>query len=241
MILYGAGFGSGSRECMTAQACEAIENSDIIVGYKTYADIIKNFYPDKKCLSNGMRMEKERVLLALEEARNKNVSLVCSGDSELYGMAGLAYELSADFPDVEIVTVAGVSAAFSGGAILGAPLTHDTAIISLSDLLTPAETIENRLFYAAKGDFVIVLYNPSSKHRPDHLKNACDILLKVKSPDTVCGFVRNIGRDGQESGIMSLEELRNFEADMFTTIFVGNSQTKVINGKMVTPRGYKNV
>ena len=202
MKLYVVGFGSGSRECMTAEAEAALEKSELIVGYKTYIDIIKGFMPEKNCLSTGMRQETERVLLALKEAESKTVALVCSGDPELYGMAGLAYELSENFPDVEIEVVPGVTAAFSGGALLGSPLTHDLALISLSDLLTPADKIEKRLRYAALGDFVIALYNPSSKHRPDHLKKACDILLETRPKETVCGYDRNIGRAGPESRIL---------------------------------------
>ena len=178
---------------------------------------------------------------ALREAADKTVSLICSGDPQLYGMAGLAYELSESYPDVEIEVVAGVTDAFSGGAVLGSPLTHDFAVISLSDLLTPMEKIQKRLECAAECDLTIVLYNPSSKNRADYLQKACDIVLNHRSGDTVCGYVRNIGRDGQESRVLTLSELRDTAVDMFTTVYIGNSDTKVINGKMVTPRGYKNV
>lgn len=156
-------------------------------------------------------------------------------------MAGLALELSADYPNAEITIVPGITAALSGGAVLGAPLTHDFAVISLSDLLTPWEKIKKRLECAAAADFVICIYNPSSKKRSDYLQKACDIMLKFKSCETICGYVKNIGRNGQKSGILTLLQLRDFHADMFTTVFVGNSDTKVINNKMVTPRGYKNV
>lgn len=241
MKLYIVGFGSGSRNSITAEAEQAILVSDIIVGYKTYIDIIRKFFPDKPCMSTGMRQENERVRLALDEARDKTVSLVCSGDSQLYGMAGLAFEMGEKYKDVDIEIISGVSAAFSGGAILGSPLTCDTAIISLSDLLTPMEKIIKRLRRAADGDFVIALYNPSSKNRPDYLQKACDIILEYRSPDTVCGYVRNIGREGETSKILTLAELRNTQVDMFTTVFIGNSDTKVIGGKMVTPRGYRDV
>ncbi len=239
MILYVVGFGSGSRGCMTLDAQQAITQSDLIIGYTTYTNIIQRFFPDKTCLSTGMRQETERVRMALEKAQRQNVALVCSGDPELYGMAGLAYQLQTEYPDTEIEVVAGVSAAFSGGAILGSPLTHDFAVISLSDLLTPADVIEKRLRGAAIADFVIVLYNPASKHRPDHLKRACSVILENRSPETVCGYVRNIGREGQCSRILSLAELRNTKLDMFTTVFIGNSETVEISGKMVTPRGYR--
>ena len=242
MKIYIVGFGCGSREGMTAQAEKAILNSDLIVGYTVYADLMKRYFPEKDYYSTAMRQEKERVHYALSEAANgKIVSLICSGDSSVYGMAGLAYEMSYEFPQVEIECVAGITAALSGGAILGAPLTHDFAVISLSDLLTPMDKILHRLKCAAEGDFTIALYNPSSKKRADHLEKACDIMLRYKAPDTVCGYVRNIGREGQESCILTLGELKNKQVDMFTTVFIGNSETKIISGKMVTPRGYRNV
>lgn len=241
-MLYVVGIGCGSRDGMTIEAENAISKSELIVGYTVYVGQIKEYFPEKECLSTGMRQETERVRLALEAAQNgKTVSLVCSGDSELYGMAGLAIELSENYPEAEIEIVAGVTAAFSGGALLGAPLTHDFAVISLSDLLTPMEKIIKRLRCAAEADFTIVLYNPSSRQRADYLKKACDILLKYKSSDIVCGYVRNIGRDGEESRILTLGELRNTQVDMFTTVFVGNQETRIINGRIVTPRGYRNV
>lgn len=241
-MLYVVGIGCGSRDGMTIEAENVISKSELIVGYTVYVGQIKEYFPEKECLSTGMRQETERVRLALEAAQNgKTVSLVCSGDSELYGMAGLAIELSENYPEAEIEIVAGVTAAFSGGALLGAPLTHDFAVISLSDLLTPMEKIIKRLRCAAEADFTIVLYNPSSRQRADYLKKACDILLKYKSSDIVCGYVRNIGRDGEESRILTLGELRNTQVDMFTTVFVGNQETRIINGRIVTPRGYRNV
>lgn len=241
MKLYIVGFGAGNREGMTIAANEAILNSDLIVGYTKYVEIIREFYPHKNYAFTGMKQERERITLALEEAQSKIVSVICSGDSQLYAMAGLAVELSENYPDTDIEIVPGVTAAFSGGAVLGAPMTHDCAIISLSDLLTPMNRIEKRLRCAADGDFVTVLYNPSSKKRTDYLKKACDIFLGCRKPDTVCGYVKNIGRKGQESMILTLSELREIDADMFTTVFIGNSETKIINGKMVTPRGYRNV
>lgn len=242
MKLYVVGFGCGSREGMTEEAESAILKSDLVVGYTVYTDIMKKYFPQKEYYSTGMRQEKERVEYALKCASNgKIVSIVCSGDSGIYGMAGLAIELSEKYPDVEIEVVAGVTAALSGGAVLGAPLTHDFAVISLSDLLTPMEKIIKRLKCASEADFTIVLYNPTSKKRADYLKKACEIMLEYKSAETVCGYVKNIGREGQECCILNLEELKNAQIDMFTTVFIGNSDTKVINGKMVTPRGYRNV
>ena len=242
MKLYVVGIGCGSRNGMTLEAEQAILKSSLIVGYTVYTDQIKRFYPEKECLSTGMRQEKDRVKLALEKAsQGETVSFVCSGDSQLYGMAGLAIEMSAEYPDVEVETVAGVTAALSGGAVLGSPMTHDMAVISLSDLLTPMEKIVKRLRCAADGDFVIAIYNPSSKKRADYLMKACDIILEYRPSDTVCGYVRNIGREGQESRVLTLGELRDTQVDMFTTVFIGNSETKITGGKMVTPRGYANV
>lgn len=241
-MLYVVGFGPGEHSGMTFAAETAILKSDVVVGYTVYTEILTKQYPDKKFVSTGMRQETERVKYAFEEAvKGRTVSLVCSGDSGVYGMACLALEMGEKYPETEIEIVPGVTAALSGGAVLGAPLTHDFAVISLSDLLTPWEKIEKRLECAAIGDFAVAVYNPSSKKRADYLMKACDIMLKYKAPETVCGYVKNIGRDNEESGIMTLSELRNFSADMFTTVFVGNSETKNINGRMVTPRGYKNV
>ena len=242
MKLYVAGIGCGSREGLTLEAESAILRSDIIVGYTVYIEQIRRFYPEKECISTGMRQERERVELALKTAADgKTVTLVCSGDSQLYGMAGLALELSVNYPEADIEVIPGVTAALSGGAVLGAPMTHDFAVISLSDLLTPMEKIIKRLRCAADGDFVIAVYNPSSKKRADYLQRACDIILEYRSSATVCGIVSNIGRDVQFSRVLTLGELRDTEVDMFTTVFIGNSETKVISGKMVTPRGYRNV
>lgn len=241
MTLYIIGFGGGNKEGMTFEAYSAIEKCSLIVGYDYYIELIGKIFPNKEFFSTGMRREKERVTYALEQAQTRNTALVCSGDAEVYGMAGLAYELSERFPDAKLKTVAGVTAALSGGALLGAPLTNDFAVISLSDLLTPPETIEKRLRGAAAGDFAVVLYNPSSKKRADYLKKACDILLEYRSPETVCGVAANIGREGEDCVVLTLGELREYQADMFSTVFIGNSETKMINGKMVTPRGYRDV
>ena len=242
MKLYVVGIGCGSRNGLTIEADEVLQKCDIIVGYTVYIEQVKRFYPDKECLSTGMKHEAERVELALRLAgEGQNIALVCSGDSQVYGMAGLAMEMYEKFPNVEVEVVAGVTAAISGGAVLGSPMTHDFAVISLSDLLTPMEKILKRLRCAAEGDFVIALYNPSSKKRADHLQKACDIILEYRSCDTVCGIVKNIGREGQESRTMTLSELRDTQVDMFTTVFIGNSETRIIGGKMVTPRGYRNV
>ena len=165
--------------------------------------------------------------------------MICSGDAGVYGMAGLMYEVGEDYPEVELEIIPGVTAATGGAAVLGAPLIHDFCLISLSDLLTPWDKIEARLLAAAQADFVVCIYNPSSKKRHDYLQRACDLLMRYKSPDTVCGIVSQIAREGESASVMTLRELRDAQVDMFTTVFVGNSQTKEQNGKMVTPRGYR--
>ena len=189
-----------------------------------------------------MMREVERCEAALKLAdEGKTTAMVCSGDAGVYGMSGLVLELSQDYPQVDVEVVPGVSACLAGGAVLGAPLTHDFAVISLSDRLTPWETIENRLRCAAEGNFAIAIYNPASHGRPDHLKRACDILLRVLPEERLCGIVRNNGREGQSSRILTLGELQAADVDMFCTVFVGNSSTKVVNGALITPRGYRNV
>lgn len=238
MMLFIVGFGAGGETGMTLEARQAIEQSDVIAGYTVYVELLKPMFPNKEYFITPMRKEKERCIWAIEMAKqNKTVALVCSGDSGVYGMASLVLEL-AKGEDLEIKIIPGVTAACSGAAVLGAPLSHDFAVISLSDLLTPWELIEKRLMYAAMGDFVICIYNPSSKKRADYLKKACKIVLQYQSPDTICGYVKNIGREGEEKNILSLEQLQEAQLDMFTTVYIGNSQTVMIDGRMVTPRGY---
>ena len=240
--IYVVGIGPGAYEEMTGAAISALENSDVIVGYTVYVDLVKEHFPGKAFLTTPMRKEVDRCVLAFEEAKKGQiVSMICSGDAGVYGMAGLMYEVGEKYPEVELEIVPGVTAALGGAAVLGAPLIHDFCLISLSDLLTPWEKIEKRLLGASQADFVICLYNPSSRKRHDYLQKACDLMLQYKSPDTVCGTVANIAREGETSQIMTLKELRDAKVDMFTTVFVGNSQTKNINGKMVTPRGYRDV
>ena len=239
--LYVVGIGPGAPEDMTLRAKNALEDAQVIAGYGVYVDLVRPMFPEKEYLTTAMRRESERCRLAIDAAcGGKTVAMISSGDAGVYGMAGLIYEL-AQGRDLEIEVVPGVTAALSGGAVLGAPLTHDFAVISLSDLLTPWEKIEKRLEMAAAADFCIALYHPSSIRRADHLRRACEILLRHASPETVCGAVRNIGREGERMELMTLEEMKNYSADMFTTVFVGNSQTRVIDGRMVTPRGYRDV
>ena len=238
--LYVIGIGPGAREQMTVRADRILRESQVIIGYTVYVDLVKEFYPQAEFLTTPMRQEKERCEMALKAAQDgRKTAMICSGDSGVYGMAGLMYELSEEWPDIEIKVIPGVTAATGGAAVLGAPLIHDFALISLSDLLTPWEKIEKRLLLASEADFVICLYNPGSHKRADYLEKACDLMLRYKAPETVCGIVSQIGRDGETSRTMTLAELRNTKVDMFTTVFIGNSQTKEIRDHMVTPRGYR--
>ena len=235
------GIGPGNEENMTLRAKNALEASDVIVGYHVYVDLVKQRYPGRRFLTTPMTQEAQRCRMALEEAeKGGTVSMVCSGDSGIYGMAALVYELRGEAQEPQIEVIPGLTAASSGGALLGAPLTHDFAVISLSDRLTPWEKIENRLLCAARGDLTIVLYNPASHGRPDHLKRACDILLRVLPEDRLCGVSRMIGREGESCRLLSLAQLREAEVDMFCTVFIGNEMTRSIGGAMVTPRGYRN-
>ena len=240
--IYVVGIGPGAYDQMTGKAIKALNDSDVIIGYTVYVDLVKEFFADKEFMTTPMKKEVDRCVLAFEEAeKGKTVSMICSGDAGVYGMAGLMYEVGKDYPNTELTIIPGVTAATGGAAVLGAPLIHDFCLISLSDLLTPWEKIEKRLLCASEADFVICLYNPSSKKRHDYLQKACDLMMKHKSPDTICGIVGHIAREGESEKVMTLKELRDTEVDMFTTVFIGNSQTKEIGGKMVTPRGYKGV
>ncbi len=233
------GIGPGSYDMMTMQAARVLEESTCIVGYHVYVDLVKDRYPDKKFLTTPMKKEEERCRMAFEEAESgEDVAFVCSGDAGVYGMAGLIYSMSEDHPGVEVEVIPGITAALSGAAVLGAPLIHDFCLISLSDLLTPWEKIEKRLKCAGEGDFCIVIYNPSSHKRADYLKKACEILLQSRDASQVCGLAANIGREGEQYEICTLGELKEKQVDMFTTVFIGNSSTTVVNGRMVTPRGY---
>ena len=238
--VYVVGIGPGEYEKMTIQAAEILKGCDVIVGYTVYVDLVREHFPGKEFLTTPMRKEAERCRLAFEQAAaGKTTAMICSGDPGVYGMSGLMLEIGTEYPDVRVENVCGVTAAVSGAAVLGAPLIHDFAVISLSDLLTPWEKIEKRLLLAAEADFVICLYNPASRKRKDYLQRACRLMLQHKAEDTVCGTVSQIGREGEQMKLCTLEELQDIQADMFTTVFVGNSQTRVIDGHMVTPRGYR--
>ena len=234
------GIGPGREDLMTREALEVLEQSDVIVGYPLYLELLEKRFQKKKLLSTPMRQEKERCLLCFQEAqKGKSVALICSGDAGIYGMASLMYEIGNDYPQTELVIIPGITAASSGAALLGAPINHDFCVISLSDLLTPWEKIEKRIKAAAEGDFVIVIYNPASHKRKDYLARVCDILLHTIAEERVCGYVENIGRNGTKTTICTLKELRNRNVNMFTTVFIGNSDTCVINEKLVTKRGYQ--
>lgn len=240
--LYVVGIGPGSYEDMTLRAIKAMEESQVVVGYTVYADLMREHFPGKEWLTTPMREEVKRCRMALLRAREGlSVSLICSGDAGVYGMSGLVLELAGEKENLDIKVIPGVTAALSGGALLGAPLGHDFAVISLSDLLTPLGLIEERLVHAAKADFAICLYNPSSHKRAGYLKWACEILLAYKAPDTVCGMAKNVARQGEAMELMSLLDLKDGKSDMFSTVFIGNAKTRAVNGRMVTPRGYENV
>ena len=236
--------GPGKEEMMTQQALHALDTANVIVGYTVYLELLGERFAGKEFLSTPMKQETERCRLAFAEAvKGRDVAMVCSGDAGIYGMASLMFEmreeLGEEAGDIVIDVIPGITAASSGAAVLGAPLNHDFCVISLSDLLTPWELIEKRLRAAAEGDFAIAIYNPSSKKRHDYLQKACDILLETAEPERACGYVRSIGRDGEEFCTCTLKELRDAEVDMFTTVFIGNSQSRIIDGRLVTPRGYK--
>ena len=238
------GMGPGMESMMTQQALQALDASDVIVGYTVYLELLGDRFAGKEMLSTPMKQETERCRLAFAEvARGKSVAMICSGDAGIYGMASLMFEikeeLGSEAADVDINVIPGITAASSGAAVLGAPLNHDFCVISLSDLLTPWELIEKRLRAAAEGDFAIAIYNPSSKKRHDYLQKACDILLETAEPERACGFVRSIGREGEEYHTCTLGELRDTEVDMFTTVFIGNSQSRIMGDRLITPRGYR--
>ncbi|MCX7715583.1 MAG: precorrin-3B C(17)-methyltransferase [Clostridia bacterium] len=235
------GFGPGNREFMTEQAIKEIERADVVIGYTFYVDIIRPIFPDKVYFSTPMKKEIDRCSMALDYALSgKNVALVSSGDSGIYGMAGIMLEIVNERKaDVEVLAVPGVTAASAAAAILGAPLMHDFSVISLSDLMTPIDLIMKRIRCAAEGDFVICLYNPKSKKRADYINQAVDIILEYRNSKTPVGIVRHAGRCGQSATITDLGKLKEEQVDMFCVVIIGNTGTYVKNGKMITPRGYK--
>jgi precorrin-3B C17-methyltransferase len=236
-MIYAVGIGPGSQETMTYQAMEAIRKSDVIVGYKTYINLIEDLIKDKEVVSNGMKQEIDRVKKAIEISKTgKAVAVISSGDAGVYGMAGLVLELS---EDEEVRVISGVTASTAAAAVLGAPLMHDFCHISLSDLLTPLDLIFKRVALASEGDFVICIYNPRSKGRPDYLKNAFDIIKKYKSGSTPVGIVKNVGRENQEMSISTIDTVDYESVDMLSIVIVGNSSSYIKNNKIITKRGYE--
>ena len=238
--LYVVGIGPGNAGSLTGAARAALEKASLLCGYTVYIELLRPLFPEKQYYATGMTGEIERCRYALSRAAaGETVALVCSGDAGVYGMAGPVLELKPEYPGATVEMIPGVTAALSGAALLGAPLGHDFCVLSLSDRLTDWALIEKRLRMAARGDFAICLYNPASRHRRDYLQRACGILLEELPGDTVCGLARRIGREGESWQILDLRALRDTEADMFTTVFIGSSQTRAIGGRMVTPRGYR--
>ncbi len=239
-VIYIVGMGPGREDMMTGQALHVLDSCEVIVGYTVYLKLLGQRFSDKELLSTPMRKEAERCRICFEKAdQGRRVAMICSGDAGIYGMASLMYEIGEDYPDCELCVVPGITAASSGAAVLGAPLGHDFCVVSLSDLLTPWELIETRLRAAAAGDFCIAVYNPASRKRPGYLRRACDILLETLPAKRACGYVENIGRAGEKAVVCTLEELRGCQVNMFTTVFVGNSCTRIVKGRLVTKRGYR--
>lgn len=232
------GIGPGGLEYMTERARKAIEESDVICGYTPYIEYIKPFIEAKEIFTSGMTGELDRCKKCIEYAEaGKVASIISTGDAGVYGMASPMLELL-EGKEIEVEIVPGVSSVLSAAAELGAPLTHDFAVISLSDLLTDYDLIMKRLSLAAEGDFVIAIYNPRSKSRKDHLEEGVKIIKKFRSGSTPVGIVKNSGREGREITITDLDNIDYEMVDMLTILIVGNSTTKLIDGKMVTPRGY---
>lgn len=234
--LYVIGIGPGGLEHMTLKAKKAIEESNIIVGYNKYIDMIKPLVEDKELFSTGMRGEEARCRKALELSKENNtVALISTGDSGIYGMAGLILQMQED-ESVEIIP--GVTASSAAGSVIGAPLMHDNCNISLSDLMTPYDLIKKRVRNAADADMIISLYNPRSKGRPHYLREAIEIIKEYRELNTPVAVVRHALRDGQEYKLFTLENFDEEVVDMFSIVIVGNSQSFIKSGKFITPRGY---
>ncbi|MGL5647369.1 MAG: precorrin-3B C(17)-methyltransferase [Clostridium sp.] len=234
--LFVIGIGPGGLEHMTLKALEAIKECDVVVGYTKYIDMIKPIIDDKEIFMTGMRGEEARCIEALKLAKDKKVALVSTGDAGIYGMAGLILELKEE-EDVEIIP--GLTASSAAGSVVGAPLMHDNCNISLSDLMTPYETIKKRVRNAADADFIISLYNPRSKGRPHYLRECIEIIKEYRGDETPVAVVRHALRDGQEWTLFNLGNFNEEIVDMFSIVIVGNSQSYVKDGKFITPRGYK--
>lgn len=238
--IFVVGIGPGNMQDISRRAYEVLKNVDIIAGYTTYINLVKDEFSEKEFYSSGMKREIERCQEVLELAKaGKDVALISSGDSGIYGMAGIMLEVALnDDNGIEVEVIPGITSTVAGAALVGAPLMHDQAIISLSDLLTDWEVIKKRIDCASQGDFVISLYNPKSKTRVDQIVEARDIMLKYKKATTPVALLRHIGRADENYTLTTLAEFLNYDIDMFTIVTIGNSNTYVKDGKMITPRGY---
>lgn len=234
--LYVVGIGPGGLDHMTFKAAKAIEESDIVVGYTKYIEMIKPLLKEKKVFSTGMMKEEERCREALDLTKEGTVAIISTGDAGIYGMAGLILEMK-EKEEVEVIP--GVTASSSAGSIVGAPLMHDNCNISLSDLMTDYEDIKRRIDLAAQGDFIISLYNPKSKGRPHYLKEAIDIISRYRGKETPIAIVKHALREGQEAVITTIEKFDDSIVDMMTIVIVGNSKSYIKDGMFITPRGYK--
>ena len=239
-MIYVIGIGPGCRDLMTQEAISAMEDAEVIVGYKTYIKLVEDFIKDKEVVQNGMRKEVDRCQDAIDIAKTgKKVAVISSGDAGIYGMAGLILELiTKQELDIPIKVVPGVTASIGAAAVLGAPIMHDFCHISLSDLMTPWEVIEKRLRLAAEADFVICLYNPRSKGRSEHLANAFKIMGEFKDGSTPVGIVKDVGREDQEKFICTFDTMDFERVDMTTMVIIGNKSTYIHDDLMITPRGY---
>nr|WP_041587750.1 precorrin-3B C(17)-methyltransferase [Thermincola potens] len=236
------GIGPGDLDQMSIKAYRTLQQVEVIVGYKTYIDLVAELVKGKEVISSGMMKEVDRCQKAIEIALQKrSVAVISSGDPGIYGMAGVVLELALKMgvqEAIDIEIIPGITSANAAAASLGAPLMHDFAVISLSDLLTPWETIVQRLEYAAQGDFVTVLYNPVSKKRTEQIKEAQRIFLKYKPGNTPVGIVRNAKRGNEEVTVSTLAEFLKHPIDMFTVVLIGNNRTFSSAELMITPRGY---
>ena len=243
--LFVVGFGPGDFKHITTRAVEALRESDIIIGYKTYVDLIQDILTKQTVVSTGMTEEVSRAQEAVKQAEDgRKVAVISSGDSGVYGMAGLVYEVLiekgwTEETGVEVEIVPGISAINSCASLLGAPVMHDSCTISLSDHLTPWELIAKRVEAAAQADFVIALYNPRSGRRTRQIVEAQKILLRYRSPQTPVGLVKSAYRERQEITITNLADMLNYDIGMLTTVVIGNSSTFLYDNKMITPRGYQ--
>lgn len=236
--IYVVGIGPGNMEDISIRAYNTLKNVDIIAGYITYVDLVKDEFSEKEFYVSGMKKEIDRCEKVLELAKEgKKVALISSGDAGIYGMAGIMIEVALG-SGIEVEIIPGITSSVAGASLVGAPLMHDQAIISLSDLLTDWEVITKRIDRASDGDFVISLYNPKSKGRTEQIVEARKIMLKYKAATTPVALLRHVGREDENYTLTTLEDMLNHEIDMFTVVIVGNSKTYVKDEKMITPRGY---